>query len=85
MIRSELEVNPMTKRLIQRGNNVALVIEKPILQLLGIDLDTELEVVTDGRNPVISAAQASHSEADLMIVLEKVNRAHGKTLERLAR
>ena len=35
----------MTKKLIQHGNSAALVIEKPILQLLNIDFDTNLEIV----------------------------------------
>jgi len=74
----------MTKRLIQHGNSAALVIEKPILQLLGIDFDSELEVVTDGKNLIISPVQSKQTESDLMASLERVNKAHGKTLEKLA-
>ena len=44
----------MTKKLIQHGNSAALIIEKPIMQLLNIDLNTELEIVTDGKNIFIS-------------------------------
>lgn len=74
----------MTKRLIQHGNSAALVIDKPILQLLGIDLDTELEVVTDGRNLILSPLKPKESEDDLLVSLERVNRAHATTLEKLA-
>ena len=75
----------MTKRLIQHGNSAALVIDKPILQLLGIDLDSELEVVTDGKNLILSPLKPGQTEADLLASLERVNRTHGRTLEELAR
>ena len=39
----------MIKKLSKHGNSLALVIDKPILELLGIDEDTELEVRTNGR------------------------------------
>ena len=44
----------MTKTLTKHGNSLALVIDKPILELLNIDQDTPLSVVTDGRSLVIS-------------------------------
>jgi antitoxin component of MazEF toxin-antitoxin module len=74
----------MTKRLVQHGNSAALVIEKPILQLLGIDLDSDLEVVTDGRNLIISPLKVKESESDLLASLARVNTKHGVTLEKLA-
>jgi antitoxin component of MazEF toxin-antitoxin module len=74
----------MTKRLIQHGNSAALVIEKPILQLLGIDFDSELEVVTDGKNLIISPLKSKEAESDLLASLSRVNRNHGQTLEKLA-
>jgi len=51
----------MRKRLTPVGNSLGLIIEKPILNLLGIDRDTELEITTDGRRLVIQPAdQAEH-------------------------
>ncbi len=38
----------MIKKLIQHGNSSALIIDKPILELLKIDGDTSLELSTDG-------------------------------------
>ncbi|MDR2884368.1 MAG: hypothetical protein LBV09_04610 [Deferribacteraceae bacterium] len=40
----------MVKSLKKHGNSVALVIERPILELLGADIDTKFEVTTDGRS-----------------------------------
>lgn len=75
----------MTKKLIQHGNSAALVIEKPILQLLNIDLDTDLEIITDGKNIIISPLHQQPNEADFLHSLAKVNKRHRKTLEDLAK
>ena len=37
----------MRKKLSAVGNSFGLVIEKPILELLNIDRDTELDITTD--------------------------------------
>ncbi len=46
----------MIKTLTKHGNSLALVIDKPILDLLKIEADTPLEVTTDGKSLVISPA-----------------------------
>ena len=38
----------MRKKLTRTGNSLALVLEKPLLDQLGIDATTPLEVSTDG-------------------------------------
>ncbi len=43
----------MIKRLTRVGNSLGLIIDRPILELLDIDQDTELEIRTDGRQLVI--------------------------------
>ena len=45
--------NDMRKHLSAIGNSLGLVIEKPILDLLNIGRDTELEVVTDGERIIV--------------------------------
>lgn len=47
----------MVKNLVKHGNSYALVIDKPILELLGISPDTPLEVSTpDGKSLRIAPA-----------------------------
>jgi antitoxin MazE len=46
----------MTKTLTKHGNSLALVIDKPILELLKIDADTPLEITTDGSRLIIAPA-----------------------------
>jgi len=69
----------MLKKLVQHGNSSALVIEKPILELLKIDQNSTLEVTTDGKSLIIKPI-----EKNLVKSLEKINKAHGKTLKKLA-
>ncbi|HEX9093752.1 MAG TPA: AbrB/MazE/SpoVT family DNA-binding domain-containing protein [Coriobacteriia bacterium] len=55
----------MIKKLVRHGNSRALVIDKPILDLLNISDDTEIEIVTDGTSltmrPVRSDADRRHA------------------------
>ena len=73
----------MTKKLVQHGNSAALILDKPILELLNVTMDTPLEITTDGRSLVISPA-ASHSEDELRASLGRINERFAPTLKRLA-
>ena len=46
----------MVKRLTKHGNSMALVIDRPILELLNIDSETPLEISTDGKQLIIAPA-----------------------------
>jgi antitoxin component of MazEF toxin-antitoxin module len=74
----------MVKHLTQHGNSAALVIDKPVLELLHITMKTPLELTTDGRNLVISPLRDGGRAARFRTALEAVNRRHGKTLKALA-
>jgi antitoxin component of MazEF toxin-antitoxin module len=74
----------MTKRLIQHGNSAALVIDKALLDILNVKMDTPLEISTDGRNIIISPQSDTEAESDVLKSLERINRKHGQTLKRLA-
>ena len=52
-IRTPMEV-VMIKKLVSHGNSAALIIDKPILQLLKVDENTSFELTTDGKNLIIS-------------------------------
>jgi antitoxin component of MazEF toxin-antitoxin module len=47
----------MIKKMVSHGNSSALIIDKPILEILKIGMDTPLEVSTDGKNLIISPVQ----------------------------
>ncbi|HPJ40444.1 MAG TPA: AbrB/MazE/SpoVT family DNA-binding domain-containing protein [Spirochaetota bacterium] len=74
----------MIKTLVQHGNSSALIIEKPIMELLNITPDTPLEIITDGKNLIISPVQDEERMKKLDKSLEKVNAKHRDTLKKLA-
>ncbi|HHY92412.1 MAG TPA: AbrB/MazE/SpoVT family DNA-binding domain-containing protein [Firmicutes bacterium] len=74
----------MIKTLTTHGNSAALIIDKPILELLGITLNTPLEISTDGRSLIVSPLPEAEREARFRTALEKINQEHGATLRKLA-
>ena len=74
----------MIKTLTRHGNSYALVIDKPILELLKFDPETPLEVTTDGKVLTISRVGDATRAGRLTRSLAKVNAKHGKALKRLA-
>ena len=75
----------MTKKLIRHGNSAALVLDKALLDLLKIQMDTPLQVTTDGRNVIISPQSVARAETTLLEALERINHKHGSVLEKLAK
>lgn len=73
----------MIKKLTAIGNSLGLIIEKPILELLGIDKDTPLEVKTDGEALIIRPQRKSRS-ARLRQAADRMMEAHDETLKKLA-
>ena len=73
----------MMKKLIQHGNSVALVLDKPILELLNITVETPFEITTDGKNLILSPQIGKFTDSDIMISLEKINKKYKTALKRL--
>jgi antitoxin component of MazEF toxin-antitoxin module len=74
----------MRKNLTHIGNSLGLVIEKPILELLDITQETELEVSTDGKRLIIEPLRSKkkHRLAD---AAKRAMDAHESTFRRLAK
>jgi len=77
----------MVKKLVKHGNSFALVIDKPILDLLKITEDTDLEIETlDGKSLQIKPMKgAPQPRRSIKESLERINKKHGKTLRNLAK
>lgn len=75
----------MTKTLIQHGNSLALVIDKPILEMLQISADTPLVLTTDGDSLLVSPVRDKARQKKLRASLKKINRKFGDDLKRLAK
>lgn len=74
----------MRKKLTKTGNSLALVLDKPLLDRVGIDANTPLEVSTDGQVIVISPVRARRRTARLKQVVEEAHRRYSGAFRRLA-
>jgi antitoxin component of MazEF toxin-antitoxin module len=74
----------MVKKLIKHGDNVALIIDKPILEMLKITNETTFELSTDGKNIILSPQIEHSQEKDILHSLEKINAKHGAVLKKLS-
>jgi len=74
----------MTKTLTRHGNSYALVIDKPILELLRVTPDTPFEIVTDGQCLVLSPVRNRADEKKFEDALKMVHKRFGRAMKRLA-
>ncbi len=75
----------MTKKLSKHGNSLALIIDRSILELLGIDEQTPLRISTDGKALVIVPAHDEQRRQRFEQALLDCNEQFGPALERLAK
>ena len=74
----------MLKKLTRTGNSLALVLDKPLLDQVGIDADTPLEVSTDGQVIVISPVRDKRRTAKLKTIVAQAHAKYGGVFRRLA-
>ncbi|WP_224373131.1 AbrB/MazE/SpoVT family DNA-binding domain-containing protein [Hyalangium versicolor] len=73
----------MIKKLTPMGEQQGLVLEPALLELLGVDQDTPLEVRTDGKVILVRPARESRLER-LRGATERLMTWHAETLRKLA-
>lgn len=77
----------MIKKLVRHGNSRALIIDKPILELIGATEDSEFTITTaDGKSLTITPVNSAEEERRIAFeyALEEANTAWGGALKRLA-
>ena len=74
----------MIKKLSRHGKNWALIIDRSIWELLGIDEHTALEVTTDGQALVVAPARSKKQRKRFEGALADTNERYGKALKRIA-
>lgn len=73
----------MRKKLTAIGNSLGVVIEKPILELLDIDRDTEFEMRTDGKQLILEPVRRRRKR--VVEATRRVMAAHDETFRKLAK
>jgi antitoxin component of MazEF toxin-antitoxin module len=74
----------MIQTLTKHGNSYALVIEKPILELLRVAPDAPFEIVTDGQSLVLTPVRDPADEKAFQDALDVVHKRFGRAMKRLA-
>jgi antitoxin MazE len=74
----------MQKMLIRHGNSLALVIDKPILDMLQITADTPLELSTNGDQILVTPCRDKPRQKKLAASLKAINDKFGDDFKKLA-
>lgn len=74
----------MIKNFVRHGNSWALVIDRPILDLLKIRPEDPVEITTDGSTVTIAPVSPTDRKARVAMARAKVNARHKKTFKKLA-
>jgi antitoxin MazE len=76
----------MTKRIRAIGNSAGIIIDKPILELLKITRETELELSTDGERLIITPIRKPGTrKAAISTAQRRVLADHDDTFRKLAK
>ena len=75
----------MIKKLTKQGNSLALIIDKPLLELMDIDENTLLEISTpDGSCLLVRPVRDRAHDQIFDKLLDRIHEKHGKLFQRLA-
>jgi len=74
----------MIKTLTKHGNSYALVIDKPILELIRATPETPFEIITDGRSLVLTPVRDPKDEKKFEKAIAKVHERFGNAMKKLA-
>jgi antitoxin MazE len=76
----------MTKRLQAIGNSAGIIIDRPILDLLGITQETDLDLKTDGKRLIITPLESNQTRRGRLAKAQaRALRRHAETFRKLAK
>lgn len=74
----------MVKRLVRSGNSLALIIDRPLLDAMSIDAETDLEVSTDGDVLVVTPVRDRKRTKRVAELVAEAHEQYGGVFRRLA-
>ncbi len=74
----------MKKKLTRTGNSVALVLDRPLLEQLGMDEGSEVEVSSNGDVIVVTPVRERDRETRLRDAADKINSRYAGLFRRLS-
>lgn len=74
----------MVKTLQKHGNSHALVIDKSLMEAVGIDADSPLQVTISGNSLIVTPVHVGLGRERTMKEIEELRPRYGEMLKRLA-
>jgi len=74
----------MRKRVTKIGNSLGIVLDRPLLEQLGVDAGTDLEVSSDGSVIVIAPVRAKKRDVKLKRITDRVFDTYAGAFKKLA-
>lgn len=74
----------MIKKLTRIGDSIALVLDKPMLEELGLDENAKVEVSTNGQVIIITPKRSAARERTFRNAADKINRKYAGLFKRLS-
>lgn len=75
----------MIKTLTRQGNSSALIIDRTLLDLLGIDNETPLKLSVEGRRLIVEPAEPDDRAERVRKIVRKTGAKNAELFRRLAR
>ena len=74
----------MLKTLTKHGNSYAMVIDKPILELIRATPETPFEIISDGRSLILTPVRAPEEEAKFDAAIAMIHKRFAGAMKKLA-
>ncbi len=74
----------MIKTLTKHGNSYAMVIDKPILELIQATPETPFEIISDGRSLVLTPVRDPKEEKRFEDAVAMIHKRFGNAMKKLA-
>ena len=74
----------MIKSLTKHGNSYAMVIDKPILELLNATPNTQFDIATDGKSLVLTPIRDAEVNDKLDQAINRIHTRFGNAMKKLA-
>jgi len=72
------------KHLTRQGNSLAIIIDRPILDMLDINEKTPLKLTAEGRKIILEPVSEEELEQRFSAAADKVEKRFGRMFKRLA-
>jgi len=74
----------MIKNFVKHGNSWAIIIDRPILDLLKLNPEQPVELSTDGKTMTIAPVGASAAKEQVRAARKKINARYHQAFQKLA-